>query len=254
MNLTLPTEKTAPVGDLSKETFLIYGPPKVGKSSLCAQFPDAIFIATEPGLRALDTFEVHPKDWEELLGYCTELAKAEHGYKTVVIDTLDNAYRMCSDYICKRNGNVDHPTDIEGMAKGWTLISNEILRVFRRLHQLGLGVILISHLKDQPKKTRTGLEYTVIAPSLSGGTTRQITAFADIIMLYDMATEKKPKGGSDPKVRRILRTSPHPDYEAGGRIPLPDTIEAGNSPAEAYANIVKAYKEATKTETAKESK
>ena len=246
MGLELPTEKTPPEADFSKATICIYGAPKSGKSSLAAQFPDAIFIATEPGLRALDTYEVHPKDWDELLGYCREIAKSKDLFKTVVIDTLDNAYSMCSDYICKKNGNVDYPSDIEGLAKGWTLISNEMLRVFRQLHQLGLGVILISHLKDQKRKTRTGFEYTITTPSLSGGTTRQMTAFADLILFYDIAMGKKPKEGEEQEIKRVLRTSPHPDYEAGGRVPLPDTISAGDSPEEAYANLVAAYDEATK--------
>ena len=54
---------------------------------------------TEPGLNSLDVFQVPIRSWEELLAACGEIAEGKHPFKTVILDTVDNAYRMCSDYI-----------------------------------------------------------------------------------------------------------------------------------------------------------
>ena len=52
--MPLPTAKTPPKRSLSDVSILLYGPSKIGKSTFASQAPDAIFLATEPGLNALD--------------------------------------------------------------------------------------------------------------------------------------------------------------------------------------------------------
>ena len=50
MTVTLPTTKTKPTTDLAKQSILLYGVPKLGKSSFASQFPEARFFECEPGL------------------------------------------------------------------------------------------------------------------------------------------------------------------------------------------------------------
>ena len=54
----LPTTKTAPKNSLTDLTVLVYGQTKIGKTTLCSQAEGALFLATEPGLNALDVFQV----------------------------------------------------------------------------------------------------------------------------------------------------------------------------------------------------
>ena len=54
----LPTAKTQPKPDLADLTVLVYGQTKIGKSTFCAQSEGALFLATEPGLNALDVYQV----------------------------------------------------------------------------------------------------------------------------------------------------------------------------------------------------
>jgi hypothetical protein len=61
-----------------------------------------LFLATEPGLNALEVFEAPITCWDDLLQACAEIAEGKHDFKTIVIDTVDNAYRMCADYVCKK--------------------------------------------------------------------------------------------------------------------------------------------------------
>ena len=54
----LPITKSPPKHQLADLTVLLYGPSKIGKSTWCAQADGALFLATEPGLNALNVFQV----------------------------------------------------------------------------------------------------------------------------------------------------------------------------------------------------
>ncbi len=157
MTMTLPTAKTKPTTDLAKQSILLYGVPKLGKSSFASQFPEAMFFECEPGLNHLEVFKVPTYSWEAFLEACKLLAKGDHNFKTLVIDTVDNAFKMCSDYVCAKHG-IEYEGDM-GHGKGWALVKNEWHRVLTRLASLPYGLILISHAVDKTIETRTG-EYT----------------------------------------------------------------------------------------------
>jgi hypothetical protein len=108
--MTLPTTKTKPTTDLAKQSILLYGVPKLGKSSFASQFPEAMFFECEPGLNHLEVFKLPTYSWEAFLEACKLLAKGDHNFKTIVIDTVDNAFKMCSDYVGTNGGAVDPAT------------------------------------------------------------------------------------------------------------------------------------------------
>ena len=66
----LPTTKTQPKPSLADLTVLVYGQTKIGKSTLCSNAEGALFLATEPGLNALDVYQVPIQTWEDLLNAC----------------------------------------------------------------------------------------------------------------------------------------------------------------------------------------
>ena len=127
----LPTKTTPQKQNLADLTVLVYGRSKIGKSTWCSHSDGALFLATEPGLNALDVYQVPIRSWDELLASCGEIAEGKHPFKTVIIDTVDNAYRMCSDYICTKF-KIEHESDL-GYGKGWALINNEFHRVLTKM-------------------------------------------------------------------------------------------------------------------------
>ncbi len=137
MTVTLPTTKTKPTTDLAKQSILLYGVPKLGKSSFASQFPEAMFFECEPGLNHLEVFKVPTYSWEAFLEACKLLAKGDHNFKTLVIDTVDNAFKMCSDYVCAKHG-IEYEGDM-GHGKGWALVKNEWHRVLTRLASLPMA-------------------------------------------------------------------------------------------------------------------
>jgi hypothetical protein len=124
-----------------------------------------------------------------------------------------------------------------GHGKGWALVKNEWHRVLTRLASLPYGLILISHAVDKTIETRTG-EYTKTQPSLPDRARNVVLGLVDIILYGDSIAKKDAAGNVT--IERVVRTKPHPTYEAGdrtGRLPelLPldyeQFVEAFNSPA-----------------------
>lgn len=217
MAVLLPTTSSKPITELSHLSMLLYGSPKCGKSTFASRAPGAVFFECEPGLNHLEVYKTPTYKWEDFLEACKLIAKGDHPFKTIVIDTVDNAFKMCSDHVCAKHG-IEYEGDM-GHGKGWALVKNEWHRVLTRLASLPYGLILISHAQDKTIETRTG-EYTKTQPSLPDRARNVVLGLVDIILFGDSMPRKDAAGNVT--IERVIRTKPHPTYEAGdrtGRLP-----------------------------------
>ena len=202
----------------------------VHNSTWASHAPDAVFLATEPGLNALEVYQVPITSWPEFLEACAELAKGEHPFKTVVIDTLDVLYRLCADHICQKRG-IEHESD-GSHGKVYGLIKGELYRVITKLAHLPYGLILISHSQDRDLETRTGT-VTRTVPTLTESFRQVIIGMVDLILYCDVEMVQDDDGRK--VCRRVIRTKPSPNYDAGDRFGrLPDVMPL-NFPAFAEA-------------------
>lgn len=230
----LPKTKTKPKNNLADLTALLYGASKIGKSTWCSQAENALFLATEPGLNALEVFETPITCWDDLLSACAEIAEGKHDFKTIIVDTVDNAYRMCSEYICKKF-KIEHESDL-GYGKGYALINNEFQRVLNKLAFLPYGLILISHSQELEIETRIG-KHTKIVPTLPEKARKLVTGLVDLILYCDL--EPQPGENGKPVYQRVIRTKPSPNYEAGDRTGrLPELLSLD------FPSFLKAFNEA----------
>lgn len=217
----LPTEKSPPKRNLADLTVLVYGPSKIGKSTWCSQAEGAVFLATEAGLNNLEVFQVPVSTWDEFLVACREVAEGKHPFKTVIIDTVDNAYRMCVDHVCAKF-KIQHESDL-GFGKAYAVINNEFHRVLTKLSLLPYGLFLVSHSQEREIETRTG-KHTRIVPTLPDRVRQIVLGMADVILYCDIEVTTGPDGGTT--TRRVMRTKPHVNYEAGDRTGrLPEVID-----------------------------
>jgi hypothetical protein len=212
----LPTKRNEPHDDLQDLSTLIYGPPKIGKSSFAAKYPKALFLATEPGLRSLSTYDVEINSWKDFLEYCTMIAVGDHDFKTIIVDTVDILYKQCADYVCNKF-NVKHESDMD-FGKGHALVSGEFQRAITKLGNLKYGVVFISHAKDLTTKTRTG-EITKAVPMLATGARKILIGFADLILFFDARIVKDKESGEDIE-KRFIFTKATENFEAGDRTGL----------------------------------
>ena len=96
---------------------MLYAGEGWGKTSFAAQMPKPIFVQTrgETGLETLIDAgrlgevphfpEVH--DWQTLVAAIQWLRDTEHGYRTIVIDTLNGAERLLHEMVCHRDYSGD---------------------------------------------------------------------------------------------------------------------------------------------------
>lgn len=84
--------------DLSGYITFIYGPPKVGKTTLATKMPKALLLAFERGYNAIPGIIAQDiNTWGEMKQVYRELKKPEvqEVYKTIVVDTVDIAADLC---------------------------------------------------------------------------------------------------------------------------------------------------------------
>jgi hypothetical protein len=206
---------------LNDLTLLVYGASKIGKSTMCAQAEGALFLATEAGLNNLEVYQAPIATWDDLLAACKEIAEGKHPYKTIVLDTVDNAYRMCAEHVCQKH-KIEHESDL-GYGKGYALINNEFYRVLNKLSLLPYGLILISHSQEKELETRTG-KLTRVVPTLPEKARKIVLGMVDMILFCDLEVTKDAEG--KPNHRRVIRTKPNVNYEAGDRTGrLPEIID-----------------------------
>jgi hypothetical protein len=217
----LPTQPTPIKCNMADLTVVLYGPAKIGKSTFCSNAEGAVFLATEPGLNNLEVFQAGITSWDDLLNACKELAEGNHAFKTVIIDTIDNAYKMCEEHICRKHG-VDYHGDLS-FGKGFALVNNEFQRVLTKLAHMPYGLYLISHAQEVEVDSRTG-KYHRIVPTLPEKPRRILLGLADMILYADIEMSMGTDG--KPTQRRVIRSKPNLGYEAGDRTGrLPEVIE-----------------------------
>lgn len=219
--MTLPTTKTPPKTNMADLTILVYGATKIGKSTWCSHADHALFLSTEPGLNSLEVYQVAIRSWEELLEACADISAGKHEFKTIVLDTVDNAYKMCTEYIC-RKFNIQHESDL-GFGKGFSLANNEFQRVLNKLAFMPYGLYLVSHAQEIEIDSRIG-KFSKTVPTLPDKARKIVLGLVDMVLYCDIDVTTEDDGSKTS--RRVMRTKPHVNYEAGDRTgKLPEVIE-----------------------------
>ena len=133
---------------------LIYGPPKMGKSTLAASLKDTLIIQTEDRMSHIDCDKTPVVgSMENVYEVFDFLMKEKHNYKQIVIDTIDWLEPLLHDYIARKNGWKslidDHNKETAFMkglkyhaVAGWRTFLDQLdyLR-----NEKGISIILVSH-------------------------------------------------------------------------------------------------------------
>ena len=220
MAIVLPTEKSVPVSDPGQLTTLLYGQPKVGKSTFASEYPDAIFLSTEPGLNSLSVYKVDVRSWEEF-GEAWAQLKKDDRFRTIIIDTVDNLYDFCREYVLKTLG-ISHESE-ESYGKAYAMIKKEFHRAINAMANNRFGLVLISHAAFEEEKTRAGAIRKAY-PNLPKKAREVVMAMVDLI-LYADTIEYVKEEGAEAELRRVIHTKGADTFEAGDRTgKLPELI------------------------------
>lgn len=223
--MPIPKTKSVPVSDLYRKKILLHGQPKIGKTTVASQIPDAVFLATEPGLGSVEAFRWEDErgqyligDWNTLNQALDEVIAAKR-FRMVVLDSLDAAFELCRDHVCREHGEKFHLDGKLSYGKGTAMINGELRRFLMRLANLDIGLLMLAHTIQEEVETRTGKTLRYV-PNLPEKVRHPILAFVDLIGFCDFDIEAESG-----KLRRVIRTRPSPNWEAGDRTgKLPPTV------------------------------
>lgn len=217
---------------------LLYGQEGVGKTSLAAQLPGAVFIDCEGSTTMMNVRRLpKPTSWQML---CDEMefilqSYAEKGYKTAVIDTFDWAERLCIDALCaehKVNG-------IEGFGygKGWQYEAEKIgrfLDMTERLISAGIHVALLCHAITKKTTLPEEMEeFDHWELKLGSKTTNKIAPllkeWSDMTLFLAfhtnvIATDSMGKKHKATSAERVMYTTKTAWWDAKNRFGLPERL------------------------------
>lgn len=231
----LPTNKSVPKTEIGDFIVLLFGEKKIGKTMLSAQFPNAFHMMFEPGGKALEIYQSEFTDWATFKKAVTKL-RSDKRFDTIVIDTIDLAFRSAEKYACDKLA-IDDPAD-EEWGKGWRAIRKEFERQIHRLISAGKGVIFISHAMEREIKTRRGSSSHRVVSTMPRQAAEIIEGLVDIWACFAYDGDK-----------RTLIIGGDEDVSAGHR--LDDRfkwrgeevrkIPMGSSAEEGYGNFVESF-------------
>ena len=236
--LSLPDYMTGETLSMSDDVWLIYGPKRIGKTSLAAQFPGAILMAFEPASRSVFAFRSDCPTWETFLSYVKLLCKPGHKYKSVIIDTGLEAYQMCVEYTCKKF-NFDHPGGQNDYGASWDKVKKEFRRPFIELSAAGLNLIIICHDRLKENETRAGQKFDSVIPAISTQADEFFRAIVGNLVYYHMRGKERfiQVRGTD-YISAGVGGENHFFTPAGEQI---YAVPAGRSYKEAFNNLSAAF-------------
>lgn len=141
---------------------LLYGVDGVGKTSLAAEFPDALYLPTS-GERTPEGVDLAtPEDedggtqyitsWEELKTIVGDLLTEDHDFKTVIFDSLDGLEPVLNAETCARIGADSIGSNDKGSAAAFgqgdvqgDVEWAEFMDACAMLTHRGIAVVLLGH-------------------------------------------------------------------------------------------------------------
>lgn len=209
---------------------VLYGNPGVGKSTFAAQAPAPVFLCGEDGASYLDVPAFpKPETWADVLESVDLLAREEHPYKTLVIDTLDGLEPLCWAHVCKQGSK----KDIEdfGYGKGYLAAVDEWRRLLVRLERLqaqrGMHLVCLAHAVARDHKDPEHDAWKRWEPKLHGKAVEEFVQWTDALLYATYETLARREGH---KVKglstgeRILHTAWTAAHNAKNRYGLPEQL------------------------------
>lgn len=246
----------------SAKKVLLYGPEGIGKSTFASQFPDPLFIDTEGSTKELDIARFDaPSSWQMLLDEVHYVIANRDVCKTLVIDTIDWAERLCIEHVCasKQFSSIEDP----GYGKGYTYVREEFGRLMNLLTDVidaGVNVVLTAHAAlrkfEQPDEMGAYDRWALkLIDSPKTSVSAMVKEWADMVLfanyktivVADAKTKKnKAQGGA-----RVMYTTHHTCWDAKNRFGLPDEVPFEYDViARIFADVQAAPKPASETPAA----
>ena len=216
---------------------VIYGVEGIGKTTFASRFPDPVFIDTEGSTKFLDVKRFDPPtSWTMLLSQVDYIIQHKP-CKTLVLDTIDWAEKLCYDAVCATNQwkSIESP----GYGAGYRYAYEEMGRLMNKLTDVveaGINVVVTAHCAlrkfEQPDEMGAYDRYEMkLQNSQKCSTAGMVKEWADCVLFANYQTYvvkegdgKNAKSKGQGGTKRIMHTTRHACWDAKNRYGLPPEI------------------------------
>lgn len=234
MALSLSSLKTTKRND--PPVMLLYGVDGIGKTSLAAEFPNPIYLATEGERPPSDIEMVTPgtiESFDDLLNVIGELLTEEHDRQSVIIDSLDGLEPLVWRTTASRLGI--NGIEDAGFGKGYVEADtewNELMAAVSALSRAGMYVVMLAHPEIVRFDSPTTDPYSRYQPKLHKRANALVREKSDIVafMNYRISIKEKEvarqtkvahaEGGKE----RQMHFNEAAGFNAKNRYSMPDGI------------------------------
>ena len=175
--MELPTTKVK-ASRKSPKNMIIYGSPKIGKTTALSQLDNCLIIDLEAGSDMVDALKIKVNNLKELADVGREIIKQGRPYKYIAIDTISKLEEWCEEegkkIYMKTPMGKNFETKNPGMSilslpngGGYLYLRMAYKKWIDRLNLLADHVILVAHLKDKMLEKK-GKEVSVKDLDLTG--------------------------------------------------------------------------------------
>ena len=187
MSINLPTSPVPKVTQDPKN-LIIYGMPKIGKTTTLSTLQDNLIIDFEDGSDYVEALKVKVHNLNEFGELCKALQESPHKYKFITIDTVtaleEFVKPLALNMYKKTPAGANYNGDILNapMGIGYSYIRQAIEFIIEKLSANTTNIILVGHVKD---KTITSNECKEVGSvkdfDLTGKAARILAAKSDAI-------------------------------------------------------------------------
>lgn len=209
-----------------RTTWLVIGPPGIGKSTLGSGFENCLVLCTsKKEVGSLQVPYVLISSWEKALEVTDELLnnRAKYSdYKFLVIDFIDAVWTLCVTAVCKKLG-VSHTSEA-AYGKGTDTVDSYFRQWVTSLVASDYGVVFVSHVV-QKDVTVLGGTVTKTICSLPPRARMIIFPLVNVVgcMDYESVKQQNPATGKSEIVRKRMISFQGSEYieakDRDGKLP-----------------------------------
>ena len=185
--IVLPMTKI-PAATQDPKNLIIYGVPKVGKTTLLSHLDSCLIIDIEDGSDYVDAMKVKVKTLSELQQVCKAIMEAGKPYKFIAIDTVTMLEEFAKPLALREYQKSPAGATFDGdiltapMGIGYSHLRLAVEKIIAMVSSVTTNLILVGHVKDKSIVSASGSEIGNIKEfDLTGKLGRILAAKSDAI-------------------------------------------------------------------------
>ena len=131
---------------INPNTLLLYGAPKVGKTTMLSSLDDCLILDTEKGARMIEGYIQEVNSRDELIESLIEIKESKDvKYKYIAIVTIDKVAEWAERRVCEEE-SVSSIADL-AFGKGYGLVREKVIKTVSHFKEVAEHLIIIGHRK-----------------------------------------------------------------------------------------------------------